>query len=269
MMEVYCDYSATTPIHPAVFQKMLPYMKDEYGNPSSIHKKGRSAKYAIEEARQIIADSIKCDKSEIIFTSGGTEGDNLAIKSIAQLRGKNGLYITSQIEHPAVLNTFKQLEREGYNVKYLKVSQDTGRVSLQKLKEILDSNDKINMVSIMAVNNETGIIQPLLQIRNLLAVKEHQQKSRIIFHTDAVQLIGKETLDISDMNYIDLLSVSGHKFGAQKGIGFLYVKKELNLIPQINGGGQEKRNKKRYRKCCRYCRTRRSIKNSEQSYRRV
>lgn len=232
-MEFYCDYSATTPILPEVLVTMMPYLINEYGNPSSLYMIGRKARVAVEESRQTIANILNCKPKEIIFTSGGTEGDNLAIKGIAQRKGKDGLYITSKIEHPAVMNCFKELEEEGYDVIYLDVTKD-GIVKVEQLMSILESNKKINFVSIMYANNELGTIQPIDSIGDLL--KKYDKD--IIFHTDAVQAIGKRKINLKDTN-IDILSASGHKFGAPKGIGFIYIKDGLDLKYQTLGGGQE------------------------------
>lgn len=232
-MELYCDYSATTPILPEVLVTMMPYLINEYGNPSSLYMIGRKARMAVEESRQTIANILNCKPKEIIFTSGGTEGDNLAIKGIAQRKGKDGLYITSKIEHPAVMNCFKELEEEGYDVIYLDVTKD-GIVKVEQLMSILESNKKINFVSIMYANNELGTIQPIDSIGDLL--KKYDKD--IIFHTDAVQAIGKRKINLKDTN-IDILSASGHKFGAPKGIGFIYIKDGLDLKYQTLGGGQE------------------------------
>ena len=232
-MELYCDYSATTPILPEVLVAMMPYLINEYGNPSSLYMIGRKARVAVEESRQTIANILNCKPKEIIFTSGGTEGDNLAIKGIAQKKGKDGLYVTSKIEHPAVMNCFKELEEEGYDVIYLDVTKD-GIVKVEQLMSILESNKKINFVSIMYANNELGIIQPIDSIGDLL--KKYDED--IIFHTDAVQAIGKRKINLKDTN-IDILSASGHKFGAPKGIGFIYIKDGLDLKYQTLGGGQE------------------------------
>ena len=232
-MELYCDYSATTPILPEVLVTMMPYLINEYGNPSSLYMIGRKARMAVEESRQTIANILNCKPKEIIFTSGGTEGDNLAIKGIAQRKGKDGLYITSKIEHPAVMNCFKELEEEGYDVIYLDVTKN-GIVKVEQLMSILESNKKINFVSIMYANNELGTIQPIDSIGDLL--KKYDKD--IIFHTDAVQAIGKRKINLKDTN-IDILSASGHKFGAPKGIGFIYIKDGLDLKYQTLGGGQE------------------------------
>lgn len=232
-MELYCDCSATTPILPEVLVSMMPYLIDKYGNPSSIYTLGREAKIAVEDSRNIIANILGCNSKEIIFTSGGTEGDNLAIKGVAQSRGKDGLYITSKIEHPAVLNCFKELEDNGHDVIYLDVTKD-GIVKVEQLMNIIDTNKKINFVSIMYANNELGIVQPIDVIGDMLK----RYDPNIIFHTDAVQAIGKRKISLKDSN-IDILSASGHKFGAPKGIGFIYIKNGVELKYQNLGGGQE------------------------------
>lgn len=232
-MELYCDYSATTPILPEVLVSMMPYLIDKYGNPSSIYTLGREAKIAVEDSRNIIANILGCNSEEIIFTSGGTEGDNLAIKGVAQSRGKDGLYITSKIEHPAVLNCFKELEDNGYDVIYLDVTKD-GIVKVEQLMNIINTNKKINFVSIMYANNELGIVQPIDDIGDILK----RYDPNIIFHTDAVQAIGKRKISLKDST-IDILSASGHKFGAPKGIGFIYIKNGIELKYQNLGGGQE------------------------------
>lgn len=232
-MELYCDYSATTPILPEVLVSMMPYLIDKYGNPSSVYTLGREARVAVEDSRNIIANILGCNSEEIVFTSGGTEGDNLAIKGVAQSRGKDGLYITSKIEHPAVLNCFKELEDNGYDVIYLDVTKD-GIVKAEQLMNIIDTDKKINFVSIMYANNELGIVQPVDVIGNMLK----RYDPNIIFHTDAVQAIGKRKISLKDSN-IDIVSASGHKFGAPKGIGFIYIKNGVELKYQNLGGGQE------------------------------
>lgn len=232
-MELYCDYSATTPVLPEVLTAMMPYFIEGYGNPSSVYSIGRKARLAIDQSRTVIANILECNMEEIIFTSGGTESDNLAIKGVAQVKGKDGLYITSKIEHPAVLNCFKELEDNGYDVIYLDVTKD-GIVKVEQLINIIDTNKKINFVSIMYANNELGIIQPIDSIGNMLK----KYDPNIVFHTDAVQAVGKRKISLKDSN-IDLLSASGHKFGAPKGIGFIYIKNGTKLNYQNLGGGQE------------------------------
>ena len=233
-MKLYCDYSATTPVLPEALVAMMPYFIDRYGNPSSVYSLGREAKQALEGSRDIIASLLSCKSEEIIFTSGGTESDNLAIKGIAKLKGKDGLYITSSIEHPAVLNCFKALEEDGYDVLYLDTFP-SGSVDLSKLLNVMDDNKKINFVSIMYANNELGTIQDIELIGKLLK----QYDKDIIFHTDAVQYVGKQNITLKEST-IDLLSASGHKFGAIKGVGFLYKKENIDIYPQNLGGGQER-----------------------------
>lgn len=235
--ELYCDYSATTPVLPEVLVEMMPYFLNEYGNPSSVYTKGREARVAVENARASIAHNLMCNPEEIIFTSGGTESDNLAIKGIAQSCNYDGYYITTKIEHPAVLNTFKELEDKGCNVKYLDVDKN-GIVLLDGIRDVINTSIqtgiKISLVSIMYANNELGTIQPIEKISGMF--KENDRDT--IFHTDAVQAIGKVDFNLRGTN-VDLLSASGHKFGAPKGIGFLYKKDGIKLNCQNIGGGQE------------------------------
>ena len=231
--ELYCDYSATTPVLPEVLVEMMQYFLEGYGNPSSVYAKGREAKMAIESARTRIANIFKCEPEEIIFTSGGTESDNLAIKGVAQEKGKDKLYITSKIEHSAILNTFKELERLGYRVMYLDVDK-YGFINIQQIEQVITDKEDIALVSIMYANNELGTIQQINLISQML--KEYDKN--IIFHTDAVQAVGKKEI-ILDGSNIDLLSASGHKFGAPKGVGFLYKRNGIELNCQNIGGGQE------------------------------
>lgn len=235
--ELYCDYSATTPILPEVLVEMMPYFLNGYGNPSSVYTKGREARVAVENARASIAHNLMCNPEEIIFTSGGTESDNLAIKGIAQKNNYEGIYVTTTIEHPAVLNVFKELELSGCDVRYIRVDKST-RVKLEDVEDIIESakltNTRITLVSIMYANNELGSIQPIEKIAKMF--KENDKNT--IFHTDAVQAVGKVEFNLRGSN-VDLLSASGHKFGAPKGIGFLYKKDNIKLNCQNIGGGQE------------------------------
>lgn len=235
MKNVYLDNGATTAVDPEVLKAMLPYFTEEYGNASSIHQLGRAAKNAIEQAREHIAQSINADPSDITFTSGGTESDNLAIKGVAfknkdKKQTKGPHIITSQIEHPAVLETCKYLERIGYKVAYLPVDKQ-GLIDPKNLEETI--NENTFLVSIMAANNEIGTIQPIQKIGAIC----HNHDA--FFHTDAVQALGKMPLDVKTDN-IDLLSISAHKIYGPKGIGALYRRKKVPLQTIQHGGGHEK-----------------------------
>ncbi len=227
-MEIYLDYSSTTPVRKEVIKEMLPYFDKIYGNPSSIHKKGREANKFLEKARNTIADILKCKSNEIIFTSGGTESVNLAIKGIAEKKG-SGHIITTQIEHPAVLNTCKQLEKKGFQISYLSVNKN-GLIDMKKLEEKIKKNTIL--ISISYANNEIGTIQDIKKISKIA------KKYNIPFHTDACQAAGYESLDVKKLE-IDLMTINGSKIYAPKGIGILYKKENINLKPQIIGGGQE------------------------------
>lgn len=229
---VYADNAATTPISKNVYNAMQPFLTLGYGNPSSLYKLGIDAKKAVEKARGQIAEAIHAKPEEIIFTSGGSEADNLAIKGLffgmKSAKGRKTI-ITSKIEHHAILNTCGFMEKMGYRVIYLDVDAQ-GHVSLDMLKENL--SDDVALVSIMSANNEIGTIQPLAEIAALC----HEHGA--LFHTDAVQAIGHMYLDVEEMG-IDMLSLSGHKIRGPKGIGALYCKKGIYLEPLIHGGGQE------------------------------
>jgi cysteine desulfurase len=229
---LYLDYAATAPPYDQVIDAVTEVMKHHYGNPSSIHGLGVQAERLVHRSKAVIADVLKVDANrEIIFTSGGTESNNFAIKGYAAANRKKGMHlITSQIEHPSVLEAFAQLEAQGFRVTYLPVDH-TGLVSLGTLKEAI-SADTI-LVSIMHVNNEMGRVQPLAEIGKLLAVYPH-----IKFHVDAIQGIGKLPLQPKELG-IDLLSASAHKFSGPKGIGFLYCRQGVQLEPLLAGGGQE------------------------------
>jgi len=230
---IYLDYNSTTPIVPRVLDAMLPFLKDNFANPSSTHHFGQSINKQVKEARQQIADFINAEPNELIFTSGATEAINIAIKGVAEsysIRGKH--IITVATEHKAVLDTCKDLEGKGYEVTYLPV-QSNGLVDLSELKQVVRP-DTI-LVSVMYVNNETGLIQPIKEIASLAREKG------VLFMTDATQAVGKIEVDVEDLG-IDLLCFSGHKMYAPKGIGALYVRQRDNrvkLIPQIHGGGHE------------------------------
>lgn len=228
----YFDHAATTPVREEVIKEMLPYFGTNYGNASALYTKGREAKRGLEKARERVANAIGAKPHEIYFTSCGSESDNLAIKGIAYANREKGKHIiTSKIEHHAVLNSCKTLEKQGYEVTYLNVNKE-GKI---KLDELINSIRKDTiLISIMYANNEIGTIQPIEEISKI--AKEHG----IIFHTDAVQAIGNIKIDVKHMG-IDLLSMSGHKFYAPKGVGALYIKEGIK-IQKIQDGGHQERN---------------------------
>ncbi|MBC1607268.1 cysteine desulfurase [Listeria welshimeri] len=229
---IYLDHAATSPIHPEVIQTMLGAITNTYGNPSSIHYAGREARKALDEARHNIAENIHAEEKEIIFTSGGTEGDNLAIIGTALAHKENGKHIiTSQIEHHAVLKTCEYLETQGFEVTYLPVNAH-GTVSAESVKNAL-CPDTI-LVSIMYGNNEIGTIQPIMEISEVL--RDHQA----IFHTDAVQAYGLLNINVTELG-VDLLTTSSHKINGPRGVGFLYVKNGTRLVYQMHGGEQERK----------------------------
>ena len=230
---IYFDNSATTKVHPEVLTTYTKVSEAIWGNPSSLHKMGENAYNLLEQSRAQIAELLGCQKEEIFFTSGGTEGDNWAIKGTALEKGIYGKHlITTQVEHPAVLNSMKQLEKLGFEVTYLPVDEN-GRVSVEELKQAL-RKDTI-LVSVMAVNNEVGTIQPIKEIAQVLA--DHP---KVHFHVDAVQAVGKGLTDLIMDERVDLVTFSGHKFHAPRGVGFLYKKSGRTLAPLLSGGGQEK-----------------------------
>ena len=229
------DYAATTPVDEEVLKEMLPYFKEKYGNASSLHSFGRDAFDAIEKAREQVAKIINSTPDEIIFTSGGTESDNLAIKGIAyknkDKRKKEGPHIiTCSIEHPAVLETCKHLEKQGFDVEFISVDK-YGLVDPGDLEKAISKNTFL--VTIMFANNEIGTIQPIEEIGKI--AEQHD----ILFHTDAVQAVGKEHIDVNKLN-IDLLSISSHKIYGPKGVGALFVRKGVKPEPVLHGGGHEK-----------------------------
>jgi len=229
---IYLDHAATAPVHADVIETMAVVMKEQFGNPSSIHSFGRSARSIVDESRSKIANSIGAKSEEIIFTSGGTESDNLAILGVAKAYQKNGNHIiTTMIEHHAVLHACKSLVKEGFEVTYLPVDE-YGQISIEDFKKAL--RDETILVTIMYGNNEVGVVQPIKEIAMLL--EDHQAK----FHTDAVQAFGLMDLDVTELG-VDLLSVSAHKINGPKGIGFLYVKQNTALTPLSFGGEQERK----------------------------
>ncbi len=232
MTTIYLDHAATTPVHPDVTAKYAELLGTLFGNPSSIHSYGREARKILDDARKTMAQSINAKPNEIIFTSGGTEADNIAIfGTVAAMKEKGNHIITTNIEHHAVLNPCKQLELEGYEVTFLKVDNN-GQVSVKQVKEAL--TDKTILVSVMLGNNEVGSIQPIAEIGALL--KDHQA----VFHTDAVQAYGVIPINVNDLN-VDLLSVSSHKLNGPKGVGYLYERTGTNTIPHVYGGAQERK----------------------------
>lgn len=231
MDQIYLDYAATAPVLPEVLDAMLPFFVTQYGNPSGIHGPGRNARRAVEQARRQVAQVLGAESSEILFTSGGSESDNLAIKGTAfALRNKGNHLITSRIEHPAVLNTCRWLEKQGFDVTYLPV--DTcGMVSPDAVREAI--RPETILVSIMTANNEIGTLEPVGKIGEIC------RRERILFHTDAVQAVGMIPVRAQDLN-ADLISISAHKFHGPKGTGALYLRKGIRLDALIHGGSQER-----------------------------
>lgn len=227
---VYVDNAATTKIKPEVFEKMMPYLREYYGNPSSIYSIARESKKAIENARQNVADAFNCEAREIIFTSGASEADNWAIKGIAYAQKNKGNHIiTTKIEHHAVLHTTEFLEKEGYDVTYLDVDEN-GLIDLNQLENAI--TDKTILISVIFANNEIGTIQPIKEIGEIA------KKHGVIFHTDAVQAVGNVEIDVKELN-IDMMSLTAHKIYGPKGTGALYIRKGIKLYPYIHGGMQE------------------------------
>jgi len=225
---IYLDNAASTQIHEDVLNSMLPYLKEQYGNPSSIHRYGRLTRKAIHKARKQIASLINADPAEILITSGGTESNNTVLMGISS-QFSSGQIITSSIEHDAILEPCKKLVSNGFQVDYLPVDK-SGMIDLSDLKNIISENTRL--VSIMFGNNEVGTIQPIVEIGKIC------HKHNILFHTDAVQAVGKLPVDVSELG-VDLLSISSHKIHGPKGIGALYIKNDVKINPLILGGGQE------------------------------
>lgn len=234
MKNIYFDNAATTKLDEEVLQEMIPYLKENYGNASSIYKLGRESRKVVEESREKIARILNCKPNEIYFTAGGSESDNTAIKGIARANKKKGNHIiTSKIEHPAVLETCKQLEKEGFEVSYISVDEN-GIINLEELKKTI--KPATVLITIMFANNEIGTIQPIEKIGEIA------KENNIYFHTDAVQAVGSVKIDVKKLN-IDSLSLSGHKFYGPKGIGALYVGTGVKFEKFVDGGHQE-RNKR-------------------------
>ena len=227
--QVYADHSATTPVREEVLEAMLPYLKDQYGNPSSIHAQGRSVRRAIEEAREKTALAIGAKPEEIFFTAGGTESNNLTLRGAAKKRGSAGHIITSGIEHHAVFDVCRDLEAEGHRVTYLPVDQ-CGIIDPATVEAAI--TDDTFILSIMSANNEIGSIQPIKEIGAIAAQRG------ILFHSDAVQVVGQLPIDVKDLN-LDFLSLSAHKFNGPKGIGALYKRSGVKITPLYRGGSQE------------------------------
>jgi cysteine desulfurase len=232
MKRIYFDYAATTPTDPEVVSSMLPYFSEVFGNPSSLHYFGRQANNAIESARSTVADFIGAKPDEIIFTSGGTESDNFALKGIAYANSSKGRHIiTSNIEHHAILESCQFLESNGFRVTYLPVQPD-GILDPDEVKKAI--NSETILISVMHANNEVGSIQQIAEIGRIA------KENNIYFHTDAVQSLGHIPVNVDELN-IDMLSASAHKIYGPKGVGLLYIRKGTKIQPFLNGGSQEKK----------------------------
>ncbi|MDD7793317.1 cysteine desulfurase NifS [Clostridium sp. 'White wine YQ'] len=228
---VYMDYSATTYVKPEVLEEMMPFFTESFGNPSSFYAISRDTKRAVDKARDRIAKVLNADSAEVYFTGGGSEADNWAIKGVAFAhRNKGNHIITTKIEHHAVLHTCEWLEKLGYEITYLDVNEE-GFINTDELKDAI--KDTTILVSVMFANNEIGTIQPIKEIGEICREK------KVLFHTDAVQAIGNQAIDVKDMK-IDLLSLAGHKFYGPKGVGALYIRKGVKIDNLIHGGGQER-----------------------------
>ena len=230
---IYLDHNASTPVHPRVIEAMLPYLRENFGNASSIHAEGRAARSAIDRARSQVAEFLGAEDDEIYFTSGGTESNNLAIRGMAELTGREkGGLVTSSVEHHAVLRPMQRLADQGFDILFLPVDR-YGSVSPEDLKRSLAAGN-ILLVSIIAANNEVGTVQPVEELGNIC------RRAGVLFHVDAIQAAGRLEIDLRSLP-VDLLSISAHKIYGPKGIGALYVRRGVKLQPQLLGGSHERR----------------------------
>ena len=230
MDHIYLDHNATTPLDPIAKQAMVPYMEKEFGNPSSAYSLGLRAKQGLEQARNQVAQLLGCENNEVIFTSGGSESNNMALKGLIDLKNSDQYHIiTSAVEHPAIMNPALYLMELGVNVTILPVDGH-GQIDPDTVKNAIQPNTKL--ISIMLANNETGTLQPIAEISNI--AQEHD----ILLHTDAAQAVGKMVVDVRNLG-VDLLSVAGHKLYGPKGVGALFMKQGIHLTPLIHGAGQE------------------------------
>lgn len=231
MKQIYMDNNATTPVKPEVLEAMLPYYREHFGNPSSVHWAGRKVSGAVEAAREKVAALLNCSPAEIVFISCGSEGDNFALKGTAEaLKEKGNHIITTTVEHPAILETCDYLEKSGYEVTYLKVDKD-GMLDLAELEAAI--TNKTILISVMWANNETGNLFPIE------AIGQIAKKYKVRFHTDAVQAVGKVPVDVQQAN-VDLAVISGHKIGAPKGVGAIYIRRGTRMTRFMHGGHQER-----------------------------